>query len=100
MMISGLLHSKGKFIFSSLESKRNKDKKSTIGDQFILNIYISFLVGNKHVSEIASMALDLLCASIVFKIPHMPNARLQLRMGIHSGSAIGIVSGAKTPKYL
>ena len=45
------------------------------------------------------MALDLLCASIVFKIPHMPNSRLQLRMGIHSGPAIGIVSGSKTPKY-
>ena len=62
--------------------------------------FIKFPVGNKHVSEIASMALDLLCASIVFKIPHMPNARLQLRMGIHTGSAIGIVSGSKTPKYL
>ena len=62
-------------------------------------ICLYFSVGNKHVSEIASMALDLLCASIVFKIPRMPNSRLQLRMGIHSGPAIGVVSGSKTPKY-
>ena len=34
-------------------------------------------------SEIASMALDLLAGSVVFQIPHRPNARLNIRMGIH-----------------
>ena len=39
--------------------------------------------GDRHVSEIASMALDLLAGSVVFQIPHRPNARLNIRMGIH-----------------
>ena len=34
-------------------------------------------------TEIASMALDLLAGSVVFQIPHRPNARLNIRMGIH-----------------
>ena len=34
-------------------------------------------------SKIASMALDLLAGSVVFQIPHRPNARLNIRMGIH-----------------
>ena len=61
--------------------------------------HISSFIGNKHVFEIVSMALDLLRASIVFKITHRPTYRIQLRMGIHSGPVVGIVSGSKTPKY-
>ena len=57
-------------------------------------------IGNKHVMEIASMALDLSAASGIFRIPRCPNFRLQLRMGIHSGPAIGIVTGPKIPRYL
>ena len=97
MMISGLPHSKGNDSISL--KKKNMNCYFTLNCQQ-LRVCNFIIVGNKHVSEIASMALDLLCASIVFKIPHMPNARLQLRMGIHTGSALGIVSGSKTPKYL
>ena len=64
------------------------------------NIFLTFIGSYaNNVSEIALMALDLLRATIVFKIPHMPNSRLQLRMGIHTGPAIGVVSGSNTPKY-
>ena len=45
------------------------------------------------------MALDLLAGTVVFQIPHRPNARLHMRMGIHSGSAVGVVAGSKIPKY-
>ena len=34
-------------------------------------------------TEIASMALDLLAGSVVFQIPHKPNAKLNIRMGFH-----------------
>lgn len=40
----------------------------------------------KHVSEIATMALDLLHASSYFKVPHSPNETVQVRIGIHTGS--------------
>jgi len=45
------------------------------------------------------MALDFLAGSVVFQIPHRPNARLHMRMGIHSGPAVGVVAGSKIPKY-
>lgn len=41
---------------------------------------------NKHVSEIATMALDLLHASSYFKVPHSTNEMIQIRIGIHTGS--------------
>ena len=45
------------------------------------------------------MSLDLLAGSVVFQIPHKPNAKLDIRMGIHTGPAIGVVAGSKIPKY-
>ena len=47
----------------------------------------------------ASMALDLLAGSVVFQIPHRPNSRLNIRMGLHSGPATGVVAGSKIPNY-
>ncbi len=41
--------------------------------------------GNRHAGEIATMALHLLSSVLTFKIRHMPETRLQLRIGIHSG---------------
>ena len=73
----------------------------------------SFLQGDRHVSDIASMALDLLAGSVVFQIPHRPNVKLNIRMGFHrwiqkiwrenndyfSGPAMGVVAGNKIPSY-
>ena len=39
--------------------------------------------GDKHVSEIASMAFDLLAGFVVLQIPHRPNMKLNVRMGFH-----------------
>ena len=58
-----------------------------------------YFVGKEQVYEIVSMALDLLYESVVFRIPQLPNYRLKVRMGIHSGPAVGVVSGSKMPKY-
>jgi atrial natriuretic peptide receptor A len=40
----------------------------------------------KHVSEIATMALDLLHASNFFKVPYSKDEKVQIRIGIHTGS--------------
>ena len=44
--------------------------------------------GNKHAGEIATMALHLLSSTRDFKIQNLPNNRLQLRLGIHTGLLI------------
>lgn len=41
--------------------------------------------GTKHVEEIATMSLHFLSAMTSFKIGHMPNEKLRLRIGIHTG---------------
>ena len=56
--------------------------------------------GNKHASEIATMALTLLHACGKFKIRHMPGVPLQLRIGLHSGACVAGVVGLKMPRYV
>ena len=44
--------------------------------------------GNKHAAEIATMALALLSGSSFFVVPHRPQDKLQLRIGIHTGPVV------------
>ena len=55
--------------------------------------------GDQHAGEIAAMSLHLLSAIMDFRIRHMPEERLQLRIGIHSGSVVAGVVGLKMPRY-
>ena len=41
--------------------------------------------GRHHVTEIATMALDLLSHVKKLEIPHLPGTKLKIRIGIHSG---------------
>ena len=49
---------------------------------------LPILNGDQHAGEIASMSLHLLSAITTFKIRHMPERKLQLRIGIHSGNTL------------
>lgn len=57
-----------------------------------------FYLGNKHISEIATMALDLLDASSFFKIPRSIDT-LQIRCGVHTGPVVAGIVGTKMPRY-
>ncbi|XP_072276838.1 atrial natriuretic peptide receptor 2-like, partial [Pyxicephalus adspersus] len=74
-------------------------KVETIGDAYMVVSGVPKENGMKHVSEIASMALDLVTVCHSFKIPHMPDTKLKIRAGIHSGPVVAGVVGAKMPRY-
>uniref|UniRef100_A0A4W6E8B8 guanylate cyclase n=1 Tax=Lates calcarifer TaxID=8187 RepID=A0A4W6E8B8_LATCA len=60
-------------------------KVETIGDAYMVVSGLPERNGDRHADEIAKMALDLVAAVRQVSIPHMPNQRLQLRAGIHTG---------------
>nr|XP_022905172.1 uncharacterized protein LOC111417189 isoform X2 [Onthophagus taurus] len=74
-------------------------KVETIGDSYMVASGLPVKNGNKHVSEISSMALDLLAGSSIFKIPHSKSQKLQIRCGIHTGPVVAGIVGTKMPRY-
>ena len=49
--------------------------------------------GDKHASEIATVALKALSAGFVFKIAHLPEKPLEIRIGIHTGDGLTLSLG-------
>ncbi|KAG5683567.1 hypothetical protein PVAND_012840 [Polypedilum vanderplanki] len=75
-------------------------KVETIGDAYMVASGLpERMTDKKHVSEIATMALDLLQASSCFKIPHSTNEKLEIRIGIHTGPCGAGIVGTKMPRY-
>ncbi|XP_037028069.1 uncharacterized protein LOC119068546 [Bradysia coprophila] len=74
-------------------------KVETIGDSYMVASGLPIKNGKKHISEIATMALDLLDATNLFKIPRRPSETLQIRSGIHCGSCVAGIVGTKMPRY-
>lgn len=74
-------------------------KVETIGDAYMVVSGVPKENGINHVAEIASMALDLVSGCHSFKIPHLPDAKLKIRAGIHSGPVVAGVVGTKMPRY-
>ena len=60
-------------------------KVETIRDAYMVVSGLPRRNGIDHAGQIATMSLDLLHNIRTFKIRHMPDKHLQLRIGIHSG---------------
>ena len=61
-------------------------KVETIGDSYMVASGLPRRNGDRHVGEIANLALDLLSTCYTkFRIRHRPNDTLSLRIGMHSG---------------
>ncbi|XP_074789848.1 LOW QUALITY PROTEIN: guanylate cyclase 2G [Myripristis murdjan] len=75
------------------------DQVETIGDAYMVVSGLPERNGDKHADEIAKMSLIIVAAVRQVSIPHMPNERLQLRAGIHTGPCVAGIVGYKMPRY-
>ncbi|CAN8013663.1 unnamed protein product, partial [Ixodes persulcatus] len=85
--------------FDAIIDQHDVYKVETIGDAYLVASGLPIRNGNDHVREIARMALCLREQLKSFKIRHLPQRKLQLRIGIHSGPCVAGVVGLKMPKY-
>ncbi|KAL3094216.1 hypothetical protein niasHT_023649 [Heterodera trifolii] len=67
-------------------------KVESIGDGYLCVSGLPKRNGNLHAKECADMSLDFLKALHTFRIPDLPNERVRLRIGLHSGPCVaGVV---------
>lgn len=85
--------------FDNTVNKHNVYKVETICDTYIVVSGLPERIGPQHAGEIATMSLDLMSLVTTFKIPHKPDATLQLRIGIHSGPVVSGIVGTLMPRY-
>ena len=63
----------------------------TIGDAYMVASGLPIRNGDKHVVEISNMALCIRESVKKFKIRHLPDVQLRIRIGLHSGRVFIVV---------
>ncbi|ESO95406.1 hypothetical protein LOTGIDRAFT_117064, partial [Lottia gigantea] len=85
--------------FDGIIAKHDVYKVETIGDAYMCVSGVPNPNGKRHSAEIANMALDLISAVHNFRIRHLPDEKLLLRAGLHTGSCAAGVVGQIMPRY-
>ncbi|XP_069135177.1 atrial natriuretic peptide receptor 2-like isoform X2 [Argopecten irradians] len=85
--------------FDGIIAMHDVYKVETIGDAYMCVSGLPRKNGRRHAGEIANMALDLLSAVTNFRIRHIPDGKLQLRIGLHTGGCAAGVVGSIMPRY-
>uniref|UniRef100_A0A1I7TNY8 Guanylate cyclase n=2 Tax=Caenorhabditis tropicalis TaxID=1561998 RepID=A0A1I7TNY8_9PELO len=86
-------------IFDSIIEQHDVYKVETIGDGYLCVSGLPHRNGNEHIRHIARMSLRFLSSLSQFRISHMPNERINLRIGINCGSVVAGVVGLTMPRY-
>lgn len=60
----------------------------TIGDAYMVASGVPNRNGTRHAAEVANMSLDILHSIAAFKIKHMPEIKVKIRIGLHSGTTL------------
>ncbi|CAO4378687.1 unnamed protein product [Caenorhabditis nigoni] len=86
-------------IFDGIIEQNDVYKVETIGDGYLCVSGLPHRKGNEHIRHIAKMALGFLTSLKFFRVQHLPNERINLRIGINCGSVVAGVVGLTMPRY-
>ncbi|KAM6093570.1 retinal guanylyl cyclase 2 [Chlamydotis macqueenii] len=86
-------------LFDAVLGNHDVYKVETIGDAYMVASGLPKRNGNKHAAEIANMSLDILSSVGTFKMRHMPEIPLRIRIGLHTGPCVAGVVGLTMPRY-
>uniref|UniRef100_A0A8D3BVM7 Guanylate cyclase n=1 Tax=Scophthalmus maximus TaxID=52904 RepID=A0A8D3BVM7_SCOMX len=86
-------------LFDAIIGLHDVYKVETIGDAYMCASGVPTRNGNRHAAEMANMSLDILHCIGTFKMRHMPELRVRIRIGLHSGPVVAGVVGLTMPRY-
>ncbi|CAJ0591357.1 unnamed protein product [Cylicocyclus nassatus] len=86
-------------LFDAIIDEHDVYKVETIGDGYLCVSGLPHRNGNEHAKEVAEMSFELLRAIQKFRVPHLPNEKISIRVGLHTGSVVTGVVGMTMPRY-
>ncbi|XP_067879692.1 retinal guanylyl cyclase 2-like [Heterodontus francisci] len=86
-------------LFDAIIGSHDVYKVETIGDAYMVASGLPTRNGNRHAAEISNMSLDILSSIGTFKMRHMPDVSVRIRIGLHSGPCVAGVVGLTMPRY-
>ncbi|XP_043539403.1 retinal guanylyl cyclase 2-like isoform X1 [Chiloscyllium plagiosum] len=86
-------------LFDAIIGSHDVYKVETIGDAYMVASGLPTRNGDRHAAEIANMSLDILSSIGTFKMRHMPEVPVRIRVGLHSGPCVAGVVGLTMPRY-
>uniref|UniRef100_A0A8C6LIH6 Guanylate cyclase n=1 Tax=Nothobranchius furzeri TaxID=105023 RepID=A0A8C6LIH6_NOTFU len=86
-------------LFDAIIGNHDVYKVETIGDAYMVASGVPVPNSNRHAAEIANMSLDILSAVGSFKMRHMPDVPVRIRIGLHTGPCVAGVVGLTMPRY-
>uniref|UniRef100_A0A671UP32 Guanylate cyclase n=1 Tax=Sparus aurata TaxID=8175 RepID=A0A671UP32_SPAAU len=86
-------------MFDAIIATHDVYKVETIGDAYMVASGVPNRNGTRHAAEVANMSLDILHSIAAFKIKHMPEIKVKIRIGLHSGAVVAGVVGLTMPRY-